>query len=141
MRLSEIPADSVILGAPRSGTYLLTKIFDSHSDVLYRHEPDAGQAKRYGLTAARFNALLEVEQFAWNWAVLNETAIVDLKGTDDVKVLRDLDLCKQPLPETQGLIRFTRPDWNGQIEDFIAAAQPSTGRTGTIRLSRVPRPP
>jgi hypothetical protein len=30
-----------IVGAPRSGTTWLAKIFDSHPDVLYRHEPDA----------------------------------------------------------------------------------------------------
>ena len=30
----------MILGAPRSGTSWLGKIFDSHPDVLYRHEPD-----------------------------------------------------------------------------------------------------
>jgi hypothetical protein len=29
-----------ILGAPRSGTTWLGKIFDSHPDVLYRNEPD-----------------------------------------------------------------------------------------------------
>jgi len=31
----------LILGAPRSGTTWLAKIFDSHPAVLYRHEPDA----------------------------------------------------------------------------------------------------
>ncbi|MGH7100447.1 MAG: sulfotransferase, partial [Stellaceae bacterium] len=30
-----------ILGAPRSGTSWLGKLFDSHPAVLYRHEPDA----------------------------------------------------------------------------------------------------
>jgi hypothetical protein len=42
MELSEIPSDRIILilGAPRSGTSWLAKIFDSHPDVLYRHEPD-----------------------------------------------------------------------------------------------------
>ena len=30
-----------IIGSPRSGTSWLAKIFDSHPDVLYRHEPDS----------------------------------------------------------------------------------------------------
>lgn len=32
---------TVILGAPRSGTSWLGKIFDSHPDVIYRLEPDS----------------------------------------------------------------------------------------------------
>ena len=31
---------TIILGAPRSGTTWLGKVFDSHSRVFYRHEPD-----------------------------------------------------------------------------------------------------
>lgn len=36
---------SVILlcGIPRSGTTWIGKIFDSHPDTLYRHEPDSGK--------------------------------------------------------------------------------------------------
>jgi hypothetical protein len=30
----------LVLGSPRSGTSWLAKIFDSHPDILYRHEPD-----------------------------------------------------------------------------------------------------
>lgn len=30
----------LILGSPRSGTTWLAAIFDSHEDILYRHEPD-----------------------------------------------------------------------------------------------------
>ncbi|HMU63896.1 MAG TPA: sulfotransferase [Nitrosomonas sp.] len=32
----------IICGMPRSGTTWLGKIFDSHPEILYRHEPDAG---------------------------------------------------------------------------------------------------
>jgi len=42
MSLSDIPNDRItlLIGGPRSGTTWLAKIFDSHPDVLYRHEPD-----------------------------------------------------------------------------------------------------
>jgi Sulfotransferase family len=38
LRLSQ--SAILILGSPRSGTTWLAKIFDSHPDILYRHEPD-----------------------------------------------------------------------------------------------------
>ncbi len=42
MRLPVLPNDRIvlILGAPRSGTSWLGKTFDSHPDVILRHEPD-----------------------------------------------------------------------------------------------------
>jgi hypothetical protein len=36
----------LLMGMPRSGTTWLGKIFDSHADTLYRHEPDSVQAIR-----------------------------------------------------------------------------------------------
>ena len=41
LNVDAIVASSIlIVGAPRSGTTWLAKIFDSHPTVLYRHEPD-----------------------------------------------------------------------------------------------------
>jgi hypothetical protein len=34
----------LLFGQPRSGTTWIGKIFDSHPDTLYRHEPDSGSA-------------------------------------------------------------------------------------------------
>lgn len=34
----------LLFGMPRSGTTWIRKIFDSHPDTLYRHEPDSGKA-------------------------------------------------------------------------------------------------
>ena len=33
---------TLLFGMPRSGTTWIAKIFDSHPDTLYRHEPDSG---------------------------------------------------------------------------------------------------
>ena len=35
---------TLLFGMPRSGTTWIAKIFDSHPDTLYRHEPDSGGA-------------------------------------------------------------------------------------------------
>ena len=42
----------LVLGSPRSGTSWLAKIFDSHPDVLYRHEPDELKLPTPGLKPA-----------------------------------------------------------------------------------------
>src|SRR5580704_15560833 len=38
---TELPNLVFLLGAPRSGTTWLAKLFDSHPNVLYRNEPDS----------------------------------------------------------------------------------------------------
>ena len=49
--LTDAENDRVILllGAPRSGTTWLAKIFDSHPQVLYRHEPDTVDRQLQGV--------------------------------------------------------------------------------------------
>lgn len=86
------------------------------------------QARRYGLTEARFEALPVVEQFAWNWAILNEKAIDDLAGIDTVKVLRYQDLCEQPMREAKQLLAFADLAWDAQTERFIERSTTFNGR-------------
>ncbi len=86
------------------------------------------QARRYGLTPERFEALPLVEQFAWNWAILNEKAIDDLAGLADVKVLRYQTLCEAPMCEARSLFAFAGLDWNKQTEDFLRRSTTFSGR-------------
>jgi Sulfotransferase family len=77
------------------------------------------QAARYGLTAARFAGLPPVEQFAWNWAILNEKAIDDLGGLDRVKILKYQDLCEHPMEQARVLLAFAGLPWDTQTETFL----------------------
>ena len=77
------------------------------------------QAARYGLTEAGFASLSQVEQFAWNWAILNEKAIDDLRGLDRVKVLKYQDLCEHPLEQARDLLAFAGLPWHSQTEAFL----------------------
>jgi hypothetical protein len=80
---------------------------------------DTEQAARYGLTQERFALLPQVEQFAWNWAILNEKAIDDLGGLDRVKILKYQDLCEHPLEQAKDLLRFAGLPWDDQTETFL----------------------
>ncbi len=77
------------------------------------------QAARYGLTEAHLASLPPVEQFAWNWAILNEKAIEDLGGLGRVKILKYQDLCEHPLEQARALLEFAGLPWDNQTETFL----------------------
>jgi hypothetical protein len=92
------------------------------------------EAKHYGLTPERFASLPLVEQFAWNWAVLNEKAINDLAGIPTARVLRYQDLGANPAEEARTLLAFCGLDWDPQTEVFV---QQSTTHSGRDRYYQV----
>jgi len=95
---------------------------------------ETAQAARYGLTEANFTRLPQVEQFAWNWAILNEKAIDDLGGLERVKVLKYQDLCEHPLEQARALLAFAGLPWDSQTEAFL---QRSTTYAGPDRYYAV----
>jgi hypothetical protein len=54
-----VPDPIFVVGAPRSGTTWAAKIFDSHPDVLYRHEPDEVRATPSDLGQVDIPALIQ----------------------------------------------------------------------------------
>jgi hypothetical protein len=96
--------------------------------ILMLGEPHSGtseQARRHGLSEARFEMLPMIERLAWNWAILNEKALEDVAAIDTVKVLRYRDICERPVREARALFRFTGLSWDQQTEDFIARTSAS----------------
>ena len=88
---------------------------------------DTEQAARYGLTEAGLAGMPAVEQFAWNWAILNEKAIDDLGGLDRVKILKYQDLCEHPMEQARALLAFAGLPWDSQTESFLRRSTSYTG--------------
>ncbi len=89
---------------------------------------DPQRAARYGLTPAQFATLPQVEQLAWNWAILNEKVIEDLAGRDRVKLVRYQDLCEQPVQQARELLDFAGLSWDPQTEAFLRRSTTHSGR-------------
>ena len=96
------------------------------------------EAKDYGLTPERFAALPIVEQFAWNWAVLNEKAINDLAGIPTARVLRYQDLGAHPADEARALLAFCGLDWDPQTEAFVRHSNTHSGRDRDYQVMKDP---
>lgn len=86
------------------------------------------QALHYGLTRQQFTSLRAVEQFAWNWAILNERAISDLAGIETARVVSYQQLGAEPAQESRALFDFVGLDWDPQTEDFIRRSTTHSGR-------------
>jgi Sulfotransferase family len=110
----------------------LGKFADPAMDEVIRTE----QARRYGLTAARLEAMSPVERFAWHWAVLNEKAIADLAELGTGKVVRYQELCVDPVGVSKGLFAFTGLGWHPQTERFIATSTSFNGPDRYYQVSK-----
>ena len=86
------------------------------------------QARQYGLTRERFFALPVVEQFAWNWAILNERAINDLADIDTARVLSYQELGADPIGMSRELFTFTGLRWERQTDNFLRRSTNFRGR-------------
>ena len=77
-----------------------------------------------------------IEQFAWNWAILNEKAIRDLAGVETARVLYYQDLGTDPIGQSRALFDFVGLDWDPQTEDFIRRSTTHKGRDRYYKVFR-----
>jgi hypothetical protein len=104
--------------------------------VLVRECLQAQEAQKYGMTPERFRSLSMIEQFAWNWAILNEKAIRDLTGVKTARVLYYQDLGMDPIGQSRALFDFVGLDWDPQTEDFLRRSTMHRGRDRYYKVFR-----
>jgi hypothetical protein len=102
-------------------------------DLLLRTE----QARRYGLTLERLQAMTPAERLTWRWVVFNEKAIDDTAGLANCRVVRYEDVCADPFGVAKDLFRFAGLGWSKQTERFITAST-STHNHAYYSVSRIP---
>ena len=124
LTMSHTNSPILLFGMPRSGTTWLGKIFDSHPDTLYRHEPDTWQP------LAGLPVIVDPSQ-----AAAHRERIAHY--VDDVERMRADRVCgKQPIfPKTYASGLET------QIFRAGAAVSKAAGRLGiTMPVFGAPRP-
>ncbi len=87
-------------------------------ELLAETEP----ARRRGLTLPAFRDMSAIQRIAWRWALLNEKAMDDVRGSDRCRVMRYEDLCANPAAVAKDLFQFVGLSWDGQTERFLQAS-------------------
>ena len=77
------------------------------------------QAKNYALTRSQIAKMSLAEQYTWYWVILNEKALDDLAGSEQVRILRYDVLCLEPLKIAQDLFAFAGLDWPVCTANFL----------------------
>jgi hypothetical protein len=96
----------------------------------------ASTAQRYGLTPEHFATLTPAEQHAWDWAIMNEFAMDQLRDHARVKIVRYEDFCADPAKQTQGLLDYCGLQQHPQTERFIAESSQYQGKGGYYQVFR-----
>lgn len=99
---------------------------------------DTPPGRACGVSMAALRAADPVERLAWRWRLFNDKALAEIRGREDVLVLRYEDLCAAPMEQAENLFRFAGLSWVGQTVRFLAAST-SAGRSGYYSVFKDPR--
>ncbi|MEO3471570.1 sulfotransferase [Roseomonas sp. CAU 1739] len=94
----------------------------------------ASTGRRYGLTPEILAALSPAEQHAWDWAIMNEFAMDQLRDAAHFKVIRYEDFCADPEMQARELLHFAQLAPNPQTDQFV---RDSTSYSGVDRYYQI----
>ncbi|OYV37218.1 MAG: hypothetical protein B7Z80_13435 [Rhodospirillales bacterium 20-64-7] len=87
-------------------------------------------ARRYGLDTVAMANMPIAARLAWEWAVMNEKALDDLRPLNRSRVIRYVDLADDTIGCSQRLLGFLGLPWVPQVEEFVRTSSRSTGPDG-----------
>lgn len=79
-------------------------------------------ARRYGITSHSLKQQTPLQRLAWRWVLFNETAIDDVTGLSNCRVVRYEDVCESPISVIRQLFEFSGLPWQEQTESFVTAS-------------------
>ena len=80
------------------------------------------QAKRRGLTLAKFRTMRPAQRLAWRWLLVNEKAMEECAGLPGYMPLNYDALCADPIQGARKMFEFSGLDWNSQTEGFLGSS-------------------
>lgn len=88
---------------------------------------DTVQARRLGLTEPALRRMAPAEQLAWEWAMLNEIALDAIGQSERVRIVRYMDLVRDPSGCARDLFAFCGLSWREETERFIVRSSTFKG--------------
>jgi hypothetical protein len=67
-------------------------------------------------------AMYPEERLAWRWAVFNDKALADTRGSSRVLAFAYERLCRSPVAVARELLAHAGLEWNAQVESFLGAS-------------------
>lgn len=100
-------------------------------------EAGAAYAAAAGIPSGEFEALPLAGRLAWAWRAFNETAVSNLEGKPNGRVVIYEALCHQPAAIAQDLFQFAGLAWHPQTSSFLQASTADDRSSGFYDVFRV----
>lgn len=99
---------------------------------------ETAKARQYGLTLEKLESSELIERLAWQWAIINEKALDEIKDHSNAMTLVYEELCATPMEKAEELIRFCGMPWDKQVADFVSKSTEPTDSQDYYSVFKTP---